>query len=137
MRGFSHGCQAPLPNTQLAKDSVIPTSIDLSRPIHTVFNLTTAPWQPALAKLAKIARFPQKSRLAQRKDRAERNLLLNRTLIQGGRLPPQPQHPRIDPLAAWNLEQHGDRGTVVGRLRDAKAELESYFSIRNDHQRKL
>jgi hypothetical protein len=25
----------------------------------------------------------------------------------------------------------------VGRLRDAKAELESYFSIRNDHQRKL
>jgi hypothetical protein len=66
-----------------------------------------------LAKLAKIARFPKKSRLANRKDRAERNLLFNRSLFQGGRLPPTTQHPLIYPLAAWNLEQHGDRGTVV------------------------
>jgi hypothetical protein len=77
-----------------------------------VFNLTTTPWRLNLAKLAKIARFPGKSRLANRKDRAERNLLLNPKLFRGGRLPPL-----IYPLAAWNLEQHVDRGTIVERLR--------------------
>jgi hypothetical protein len=82
-----------------------------------VFNLTTAPWQFVFVKLAKIARFPQKSRLVNRKDRAERNLLFNRSLFQGGRLPPTIQHPLIYPLAAWNLEQHGDRGTVVDSSR--------------------
>jgi hypothetical protein len=117
---FSHGGQAWLPNTQWnispAKDSVdCPQRDDC--PIHTVIKSNTLTWLFISPKLVQIPGFLEKSRLGKRKDRSERKLLSNRTLFQGGRLPPSFEQPLVNPLAAWNLEQHGDRGTVVDGLR--------------------
>jgi len=115
-----------------------PAPIDNSRKIHTVINSTTPAWQPKSTELAKFPIFTGKSCPANRKARSERILLCQLMLFRGGNLPPKTEHPLVYyPLAAWNLEQHGDRGTVVEVSRDANAGRKGYFSSSSDGQRKL